>query len=64
MISQLGSLLLMISLVVAVYGIVAAALGARLGRWEFVAACLQGGAMALQSGDSGGFTARGCTYHL
>jgi cytochrome c-type biogenesis protein CcmF len=37
MISQLGSLLLMMSLVVAVYGIVAAALGARLGRWEFVA---------------------------
>ena len=37
MISQLGSLLLMISLVVAVYGIVAAALGAHLGRWEFVA---------------------------
>jgi cytochrome c-type biogenesis protein CcmF len=37
MISQLGSLLLLISLVVAVYGIIAAALGARLGRWEFVA---------------------------
>jgi cytochrome c-type biogenesis protein CcmF len=37
MISQFGSLLLMMSLVVAVYGIAAAALGARLGRWEFVA---------------------------
>jgi cytochrome c-type biogenesis protein CcmF len=37
MISQLGSLLLMVALGVAVYGIGAAALGARLGRWEFVA---------------------------
>jgi cytochrome c-type biogenesis protein CcmF len=37
MISQFGSLLLMMSLVVAVYGIAAAVLGARLGRWEFVA---------------------------
>lgn len=37
MISQLGSLLLMVSLGVAVYGIAAAALGARLSRWEFVA---------------------------
>jgi cytochrome c-type biogenesis protein CcmF len=37
MISQLGSLLLMVSLGVAVYGIAAAVLGARLGRWEFVA---------------------------
>jgi cytochrome c-type biogenesis protein CcmF len=37
MISQLGSLLLIVGLAVAVYGIAAAALGARLGRWEFVA---------------------------
>src|ERR671923_2034847 len=37
MIGQLGSLLLMVSLAVTVYGIAAAALGARLGRWEFVA---------------------------
>jgi cytochrome c-type biogenesis protein CcmF len=37
MISQLGSLLLMVALGVAVYGIGAAALGAHLGRWEFVA---------------------------
>jgi cytochrome c-type biogenesis protein CcmF len=37
MTSQLGSLLLLISLAVAVYGIAAAVLGARLGRWEFVA---------------------------
>jgi cytochrome c-type biogenesis protein CcmF len=37
MISQFGSLLLLVSLAVAVYGIGAAALGARLGRWEFVA---------------------------
>jgi len=37
MISQLGSLVLMVGLAVAVYGIAAAALGARLGRWEFVA---------------------------
>src|SRR4030095_13004284 len=37
MIGQFGSLILLISLVVAVYGIAAAALGARLGRWEFVA---------------------------
>jgi cytochrome c-type biogenesis protein CcmF len=37
MLSQLGSLFLMVSLAVAVYGIAAAVLGARLGRWEFVA---------------------------
>ena len=37
MISQLGSLILMVALAVAVYGIAAAVLGARLGRWEFVA---------------------------
>ena len=37
MISQFGSLLLLVSLAVAVYGIGAAALGASLGRWEFVA---------------------------
>jgi cytochrome c-type biogenesis protein CcmF len=37
MISQLGSLLLTVGLAVAVYGVAAAALGARLGRWEFVA---------------------------
>ncbi|HSF30784.1 MAG TPA: heme lyase CcmF/NrfE family subunit [Candidatus Tectomicrobia bacterium] len=36
MISQLGSLLLMVSLAVAVYGIAAAALGAHFKRWEFV----------------------------
>lgn len=36
MISQLGSLFLMVSLAVAVYGIAAAVIGARLGRWEFV----------------------------
>ncbi|RPJ23733.1 MAG: heme lyase CcmF/NrfE family subunit, partial [Planctomycetaceae bacterium] len=37
MLGQLGSLLLMVSLAVAVYGIAAAALGARFERWEFVA---------------------------
>src|SRR5918992_172593 len=37
MISQLGSLVLMVGLVVAVYGIVAPILGVRLGRWEWVA---------------------------
>ena len=37
MISQLGALVLMVGLAVAVYGIAAAVLGARLGRWEFVA---------------------------
>jgi cytochrome c-type biogenesis protein CcmF len=37
MISQLGSLILMVSLGVAVYGMAAAVLGPRLGRWEFVA---------------------------
>ena len=37
MISQLGSLVLIVGLVVAVYGIVAPILGARLGRWEWVA---------------------------
>ena len=37
MISQFGSLLLMVGLAVAVYGIAAAAIGARLGRWELVA---------------------------
>ena len=37
MISQLGSLLLIVGLVVAVYGIAAAAIGARLGHWEWVA---------------------------
>jgi cytochrome c-type biogenesis protein CcmF len=37
MISQLGALLLMVGLAVAVYGVAAAVLGARLGRWEFVA---------------------------
>jgi len=37
MISQLGSLCLIAALAVAVYGIGALVLGARLGRWEFVA---------------------------
>jgi cytochrome c-type biogenesis protein CcmF len=37
MISQFGSLLLMVGLAVAVYGIGAATVGARLGRWELVA---------------------------
>jgi cytochrome c-type biogenesis protein CcmF len=37
MISQLGSLLLTVGLAVAVYGVAAAALGACLRRWEFVA---------------------------
>jgi cytochrome c-type biogenesis protein CcmF len=37
MISQLGALVLMVGLAVAVYGVAAAVLGARLGRWEFVA---------------------------
>ena len=37
MISQLGILVLMVGLAVAVYGVAAAVLGARLGRWEFVA---------------------------
>ncbi|MBI3328893.1 MAG: hypothetical protein HYZ81_19590 [Nitrospinae bacterium] len=37
MISQLGSVLLMAALVVAVYGIVAPVVGARLRRWEYVA---------------------------
>jgi cytochrome c-type biogenesis protein CcmF len=37
MISQFGSLLLMVGLAVAVYGVAAAAIGARLGRWEWVA---------------------------
>src|ERR671924_2293236 len=42
MISQLGSLFLLVSLAVAVYGIAAAVLGARLGRWEFVASAYRG----------------------
>ena len=37
MISQLGALVLMVGLAVAIYGVAAAVLGARFGRWEFVA---------------------------